>query len=119
VGVLVFSVSVSGHAAGYFSTDFNNGVPGEFSGVTTVEGVQGYAGYGPVGNPFGGDFLRNTSIMPTTLTLTGLPSHTAININFLLAIIDSWDGLGNNGPDYFNVSVGGVSVFKKSFTNVS
>ncbi len=96
------------------------GVSAALSGVTTTEGVQGYAGLGPSGNQFGGNFLRNTSTgnpaQYTTLTLTGLPAHTSVNINFLLGIIDSWDGYGNNyGPDAFNVTVGGVSVFSQVF----
>ena len=56
----------------------------------------------------------------TRLTLTGLPAHTSVDVNFLLAIIDSWDGTGPNTfqPDYFNVAVDGVSVFSETFTNV-
>jgi len=98
------------------------GVIGTWSGITTTEGVQGYAGLGPAGNQFGGDLLRNTTAYPplsTTLTLTGLPAHTSVNVNFLLAIIDSWDGIGSAyGPDSFTVKVGGVPVFSKVFTNV-
>jgi hypothetical protein len=96
------------------------GVGAALSGVTTTEGVQGYAGLGPSGNQFGGNFLRNTSAgnpaQYTTLTLTGLPAHTSVNVNFLLGIIDTWDGNGNsNGPDSFNVKVDGVSVFSEVF----
>jgi hypothetical protein len=64
--------------------------------------------------------LRNTSAPPlnTTLTLTGLPPHTSISLGFLLAIIDSWDGIGDsNGPDTFNVSVDGSRVFSEVFEN--
>ena len=30
-----------------------------------------------------------------TLTLTDLPAHTSVDLSFLLAIIDTWDGSGS------------------------
>jgi len=64
--------------------------------------------------------LRNPSIpaQKTTLTLTGLPEHTSIDLGFLLAIIDSWDGSNSNtnvAPDIFNVDVDGQSIFSETF----
>jgi hypothetical protein len=104
------------------------GVSAIYSGYVSLEGVQGYAGLGPSGNQFGGSFLRNPTggivLFPytgvpgllTTLTLTGLPAHSALNLGFLLATIDSWDGAdGTYGPDWFNVRVDGAIVFKESF----
>ena len=42
-----------------FSTQFESGVPPEFSAPGSVlSGVQGYAGLGPTGRKFGGNFLR-------------------------------------------------------------
>jgi hypothetical protein len=100
-----------------------SGVTASLSGVTSTEGVQGYSGIGPPGNQFSGNFLRNDSggnpATPTTLTLTGLPSHTSINLNFLLGIIDSWDGYSEWGPDVFNVQVDGVSVFSQVMVTYS
>ena len=50
----------------------------------------------------------------TTLTLTGLPSHTSLDLDFVLAILESWDGEdGDHGPDHFNVSVDGNLVFSE------
>lgn len=104
-----------------FSTDFNSGAPSQFSGVTTTESVQGYAGIGTGADVFSGDFLRNSSVppLPTTLTLTGLPAHTSIDLNFLLAIVDSWDGIDSPccGPDTFTVTVDGNPVFTEVFNN--
>lgn len=108
-----------------FFTDFNSGVPVEFSGITSTEFVQGYNGLGTDSNVFSGNFLRNTTvspIIPTRLTLTGLPKHESIDLNFLSAIIDSWDGEPGTvvaGPDIFNVTVDGNSVFSNTFENVS
>lgn len=111
------------------------GVTASLGGIVTTESVQGYAGLGPGGNTFGGDFLRNTTGgdagdpgppgSATTLTLSGLPPHTSIDINFLLAIIDSWDGSLPGQPppdgcdichpDVFTVTVDGNTVFAESF----
>lgn len=104
-----------------FSTDFNAGSPPEFSGITTNAAVQGYSGLGTGTNTFAGSFLHNESIPPqvTKLTLTGLSSHSSIDIKFLLAIIDSWDGIGciTLGGDTFNVKVDGNLIFSKVFEN--
>ena len=78
-----------------FSTEFESGLPPEFSAPgSVIEGVQGYSGLGPVGRRFGGNFLRYTSVplLPTTLTVRNLPPHDHLSVKFLLAIIDSWDG---------------------------
>jgi hypothetical protein len=88
-----------------------------WSGVGSIESVQGYTEDG-----FDGTFLRNTAsgnpASKTTLTLTDLPEHTSIDLEFLLAIIDSWDGSPPGGccnPDIFNVFVDGIEIFSESF----
>jgi ABC-type multidrug transport system permease subunit len=78
-----------------FSTDFESGLPAQFSAPgSVIDGVQGYAGLGPLGNQFSGSFLHFTStpLFDTQLSLTGLPAHDHLNLRFLLALIDSWDG---------------------------
>lgn len=128
VGLGVAPSAASAAPTIIFSTDFENGVPPEFSGVTTIEPVQGYAGLGTGVNVFGGNFLRNKSTLvgatnvasKTTLTLNNLPPHTSIDLSFLLATIDSWDGYNlcvNSGPDILNVQVDDVIVFKRTFNN--
>ncbi len=136
---LMFAEDETGISAGtttslsVFSTDFNSGVPAQLSGATTLAAVQGYAGLGTGADVFGGNLLQNdtgaaqanpgtTPQTPTTLTLTNLPAHTSIDLNFLLAIINSWDGLAlnaNNSPDFFNVRVDGVLLFHNAFENIS
>ncbi|HEX5131481.1 MAG TPA: T9SS type A sorting domain-containing protein [Candidatus Krumholzibacteria bacterium] len=96
-----------------FSTDFESGVPAEFSAPgSVIAGVQGYGGLGPLGNQFGGSFLRYTAvpIMDTKLTLHNLPAHDHVSISFLLALIDSWDG-----TELLRISVDGVEVFSNWF----
>jgi VCBS repeat-containing protein len=111
-----------------FFTDFNTAIPSQFSTATggTREAVQGFGGLGVDTNTFTGSFMRNASdngngsgnATPTVLTLTGLPTHTSIDLNFLLAVIDSWDGnSGNNNiaPDTLNILVDGASIFSETF----
>jgi len=109
-------------AAVVFSTDFNAGAPAQFSGVTTTVPVQGYSTV----PDFSGSFLRNASggnpASKTTLTLTGLATHTFVSLDFLFAAIDSWDGNTQpfgGAPDFFNVAVNGVTIFSHTFDNFS
>ena len=110
-----------------FYTDFNSGAPSQFQGIATTVGVEGFNGIGTGNNRFGGNFLRNATggsqggggsvgapQIRTVLTLTGLPEHNSIDLNFLFAAIDSWDGSEPPyGPDVFNVVVDGRTIFRE------
>lgn len=102
-----------------FHNDFNGAMPAEIApGTAFLAGVEGYAGYGPAGDQFGGTFLRSETGNVVTLTLTGLPAHNSISLDFLFAAIDSLDGTGSfPGGDYFRVSVDGNPIFRESFAN--
>lgn len=102
-----------------FSSDFNSSLPTEIvPGTAALTGVQGYANYGPTGNTFSGNFLRSATGNVVTLTLTGLQAHTAINLDFLFAAIDSLDGTGTfPSGDYFKVTLDGEQKFRESFAN--
>lgn len=107
------SPAVAGAQTTVFSTDFEAGLPPEFAAPgAAIEGVQGYAGLGPVGNRFAGSFLRYSTLTlsDTRLSLTGLPPHTHLNLGFLLAVIDSWDG-----TELLQVVVDGNVVFSHWF----
>ena len=95
---------------GTITDSLDSANPTGFSGPFGVVGVQSYQGLGPTGNQFNSNFLKSST--SATLTLTDLPTHDEIDIGFLLAIIDSWNG---GTSDYFNVLVDGVSVFRESF----
>lgn len=104
---------------------FGVGVTGALSGTTTTASVQSFP------SPFAGNLLRNSTggdfggggflgapQISTMLNLSGLPAHTSVNLDFLLAIIDSWDGIGGSpggGNDTFTVKVNGNVVFSKVF----
>ena len=113
-----------------FSTDFESGVPDEFTGFTSTTAVEGFAGLGTNSNVFAGQFLQNdsgccsldpsTGQTPTRLTLTDLPSHQSVDVDFLLAIINSWESSDDSsvyGPDNLVVTVDGTQVFNNNFRN--
>lgn len=102
-----------------FYSDFNGALPAEINpGTATLTGVQGYAGLGPVGNQFGGNFLRSATGNTVTLSLAGLPTHDTISLEFLLAAIDSLDGTGTfPAGDFFKIVFDGVTLFSESFAN--
>jgi hypothetical protein len=101
------------NAGQVFFEDFETG-SGGLTGGDGVVGTQGFSGV----PGFLTQFYRNSTlnpIVPTTLTLNGLPSHNFLNVSFLLAIIDQWDGdaLG----DQFNMTVDGTPVLGQTYTN--
>jgi hypothetical protein len=102
-----------------FQTDFNGVLPTEISpGTATLTGVQGYAGLGPTGNQFGGNFLRSATGNTVTLQLNNLPSHNTISLAFLFAAIDSLDGTGTfPAGDFFKIVFDGATLFSESFAN--
>ncbi len=125
-----------------FFTDFETGMPEEFSQISNsaqLNDVQRYEGVGTGTNVFSGSFLHNTTggtvefpgsepSEPVTLVLTDLPDHTSLDIDFLLAVIENWDGNTANGdaqadpvdyPDFFNVVVDGELVYSVAFDQQS
>lgn len=81
-----------------------------------AEGVQGYAGISDgAGNSFSGSFMRAGRTL--TVRLNGLPAHDSLRFEFLLAVIDSWDGLSNDAvsPDTFTITLDGDTVFSGGF----
>ena len=96
-----------------------DGVSGGFIQSGVIEGVQGYSSHG-----FAGNFIRNSKggdpASETTLTLSNLPPHSSIDLNFLLAIIDSWDGedtAASFDPDFLNIAIDGTLIFSEAFAN--
>ncbi|MGI8966092.1 MAG: PEP-CTERM sorting domain-containing protein [Limisphaerales bacterium] len=117
---LITSIS-SSQAQAVFTSNFDGTIPPEISpGTALITGVQGYAGLGPAGNQFGGSFLRSETANPVTLQLNGLPAHTAVNVAFLFAAIDSLDGTGTFPQgDFFHVTLDGLTIFNESFANAT
>jgi PEP-CTERM motif-containing protein len=105
-----------------FFSDFESGTPAEVGGYVNRASTEQYPTFAP---SFSNWFLWNDTTgnpaSPTTLTLTGLPAHTFLDISFMLAVIDSWDGTGAgpDGPDFFNVKVDGSPVFSGAYNNTN
>lgn len=124
VNAVCFAASLLGLRAGaavVFTNDFEGVLPAEITpGVATLTGVQGYAGYGPAGNQFGGLFLRSPTGNTVTLTLSNLPPHQVLNLSMLFAAIDSLDGTGTfPSGDFFKVTLDGNIIFRESFANAT
>ncbi|MFO0857499.1 MAG: hypothetical protein U0640_09120 [Phycisphaerales bacterium] len=104
------------------TTNFESGIPSQVNpGVAQLNGVQGFAGLGPIGRRFSGSFLRSPTGNTVTVTLTNLPPHDLIDLRFLFAAIDSLDGTGSTPPqgDFLRVRVDGQQVFRESFANAT
>lgn len=103
------------------SIDFESALPTPLSPASaTVVGAQGFAGLGRPGYQFSGSFLRSATDNTVTLTLTNLPAHTSISLEFLFAAIDSLDGSGAfPSGDFFRVTLDGTTIFRESFANAT
>jgi hypothetical protein len=117
--LLFFAFAVQGavleavRAQEVFSTNFETGLPAQFSAPgSVIQPVQSWSGLGPPERQFSGSFLRYTSlsILTTTLTLNNLPPHDTVDLRFLLAVIDSWDGV-----ELLEISIDGTEVFSHWF----
>lgn len=121
IAALGFSGAASAVPVTVFETNFDGTSPVEISpGTATLTGVQGYAGLGPAGNQFGGNFLRSATGNVVSLQLDNLPSHDTITLEFLFAAIDSLDGTGTfPSGDYFRIVFDGTILFSESFANAT
>ncbi|MCU0979306.1 MAG: PA14 domain-containing protein, partial [Pirellulaceae bacterium] len=69
-----------------------------------------------------GNFLRNAGAAgaAVVIDLADLPVHASLDLEFVLAMIDSWDGSdATHGPDALRVEVDGTVVFDQTFSNVT
>lgn len=95
-----------------YTNDFESGV-GNIQNAQRTS-TEGYSSYG-FGNYYGWSAATESNAI--TLQLNELPEHSYLKIEFDLAVINSWDGNFNYGPDYFNVKVDGNSIFNETFDN--
>lgn len=93
----------------YGLNDFNSGAG---SIGTEWTGAMWHGSHSIV-DPHIGDYFEGGS---TTLTLTGLASHTQVALEFDLYLFNSWDGNNSTwGDDFFSLS--GDVTFSETFTN--
>jgi hypothetical protein len=117
--LLAFSCIGANGQVTVFGTDFEGPLPSQIApGSALLTPVEGYAGLNPAGAPFAGSFLRSVAGNTVTLSLTGLPVHSSLDLGFLFAAIDSLDG-GRTYPagDFFTITLDGNRIFRESFAN--
>jgi hypothetical protein len=119
IALLLATCAGGATAETMFFSDFDSTLPAEIApGTALLTGVQYFAGLGPTGNQFGGNFLRSATGNGVTLTLNNLPTHSSVSLGFLFAAIDSLDGTGTYpSGDFFRIDIDGQTVFRESFAN--
>lgn len=92
-----------------------------FAGASALnKPTEGFNGVGGFSGNFAYNDATGNPAGATSLNLTSLPTHTAIDVNFLLALIDSWDSTdGSVAPDILNVEIDGVVVLQVTCNNAS
>ncbi|WP_430422334.1 PEPxxWA-CTERM sorting domain-containing protein [Phenylobacterium sp.] len=103
-----------------YQNDFNTSSMG--SGVVaTITGPSGAFDVG--GADYGGltgRFLQNGSTDLTIFTLSNLPAHTSLDVDFTLVFLDSWDSIdGGLAPDYLEIYLDGALFAKLTANNAS
>ncbi len=93
--------------------DFEDGPSVVVSGGVWT-GAGGYGDYGF------GNYFQWSEGGTITLDLDDIEDHVILDIEFDLAIIDSWDGDDEPwGPDYFNITLDDETIFQETFSNSS
>lgn len=113
--IVLFSSTVRALPNEVFFADFPPGpVPPEFSAGGTSVAQIGPEAINQGLSRYLGKFTTTGS---TTLTLTGLPPHTQLELEFDVYFFRSWDGSAPpaDGPDFF--SLAGDINFSATFTN--
>ena len=98
----------SAQATLIYSNDFENGAGSEWSSSRI--------GYDNDTSHFLGNFGNDV----VTLSLSGLPVHDTITVNFDLILWDSWDGENTRwGKDYQGLEADNTLVYEYTFSNFS
>ena len=114
-------LSLQAQAAQVYANNFDSpatvaaGVVATFTGDGALQGTT--APYSPT---YGQIYRSNSDSVQTLLTLTNLPAHGTVDIDFLMAFLDSWDS--NNGapaPDNLDLYVDGVKRATYTFNTAS
>ncbi|MBL8481299.1 MAG: PEP-CTERM sorting domain-containing protein [Rhodocyclaceae bacterium] len=101
-------------AGGVTASGFTNG------GLGSVNGGP-YAGL--AGKSWSGSFFQNQNAgnpaAASTLTLSNLPTHTGVHIDFLLGLMNSWDSRNGGccSPDNLDLYIDGVAVAHYTYNN--
>ncbi len=131
--LLLFSAAIVGKSQAanlpIFFQNFDGGgfvtapTTGSMTGYVNTQSVEGFAGLGTGTNVVSGLYLHNATgdnftnspSLKSTIQLSNLPAHSAIQLQFLLAIIDTWDG---TSATFFMSMWMGQASSKRPFTTV-
>lgn len=112
LGVLAFATATAGNASGLivYSNDFQSAAGSEWSSAA-IEST-------PLPNDGSRRFLGRFTNDTVSLSLSGLPGHGKVTLEFDLYVIQSWDGNGSPGPDIWRVGAhGGPLLIRATFSN--
>lgn len=115
------TLAVPVSAATVFTTDFESGLPSQFSGQGSIQapGTLPAASFGQA------HLYNNTTVTgeagASVLTLGGLAAHTSLSLEFDFLAWNSWDGSTQGFPqgDFFEVLLDGILVASISPNNAS
>ncbi len=113
--VLAALLSAPATAATLYSENFE-GQPKALLGAGTRTDTLGYKVLDFGNHLWRNDVAGGGAANASSLSFT-LKSARAVQLDFDLAIIDSWDQTANFGPDAFNVAVDGEVVFSRIFSS--
>lgn len=86
-----------------------SGIFGSFGAYTSDTANGSYNGAN--GKSWSGNIATSQDTSMVTLSLTGLPTHTEVSIDFMLGFLNSWDSTnGTVSPDYLDMYIDGVLV---------
>lgn len=115
--------SVQSEAALIYSNDFDTpvftsaGVSASLSGGF-VGAVSGGPYAGSLGKRWAGNYFNGNGAA-ATLTLTGLPAHSGVNVDLLLGFLNSWDSRDGIAQDNLNLYIDDRLVLSMTTNNAS
>lgn len=121
LAAIVATMALPAHALTVYSNDFDSAAT-VGSGVSAVFAPGAGAVVPSIAPYFAtyGNFLRsNSNSVATELTLSSLPGHTAVDVDFVVALLDSWDSRdgGCCSPDNLDLYIDGTKVASYTYNN--
>ncbi len=111
----------SAHATLIYKNNFDSPVfVGGGASASFAAGAGGVvSSSAPYVGTYGNFFRSSSNSVFTALTLSGLPTHTGVDIGFLLAFLDSWDSRDGSccAPDNVDLYIDGIKVADYTYNN--
>jgi len=105
--ILILAILVPLQATQIFYENFESASASSYWGANKIVDYNSYCSY----------FLGRYSNDTVTLTITGLPANSLIQLNFDLYIIDSWDANASGHNDHFRILANGTVLRDDLFGN--